>query len=948
MLKYLQFRPDKKESWHLYEEEQVDKLGKRPAFLSVLSVDQDVDELEDSFGVVKYSGPMYFDIDNKDDLDAAIASAKELIEKLEALGIDESYIHCWLSGGKGFHITVPGKIFGLKRPLKHLPRIYGEIAKELHVEHLDMGVYSEGKGRLWRCEHVPRPGSGTYKVSTTVDEIQDMDAEMYEALVANDRVSAPLAQPPGNLEVPQAINVFKKARKSANAIVKALSSAKVVPSEDLRKLEYTPGCVKKLIEDGDCAESNWNQAAMQVGAWVAARYTRKEKEEYERDVVEPFVCNVSSSSRPTEKERRKHVNEQISRAFQGRTKFFVGPLIRTIGTPCSNCPVCREDIGFSEEEGSVEGFGDELFDESSKIMETSSGYVKRSDNGSRVLTSFIFSPEKEVRNLEEVGEDGELSETSRVALIGTLYAKGGRKQHDFEIPETAWASKKELITLVNGNSVAAYYGTDADLQYLYTAIIGFSDRRHDGELPIMTQTKICGIYLERRGKKVLTHYIEADTSIMPSPGAKGVTTSRFRYNGAKSQSPSLIDEAYPTPGDTELKETLWNLFRVNTPVAVAKMVGWFCACHMREHIHEEIPQFPLLNIWGNASAGKTMSAFLMAHLNGMDYQNKAEPLNMENATIHPLLKYLTSSTTVPRLVEEVNESMMNRSNYMRTLGLFKAAWNRSTAPRGRIGSAGIDNNRVSSPIVYVSEQRTTKPAMRNRTIEVMLTADGRETGNRSDHFEKASDGRHSLFRAAKAMLQLVLGETPKDIINRVRAEAPNIPNPRMDARPKFSAQVALAGLKLFEDAMRNCGVDISEDIKMLRDAMIKDMDDNSVKQEIEKRTSEVDRVLMAWDQMAGDPTDSTGLRHDEHYTRIGNKLKLNIQASMTRYRRWCRGIGEPPAISDAGQLAELMEGERYFERIEQTDDERAAPLHVINLDRLRANGQTLYNFTDSQ
>lgn len=951
MYQYLQFRPDKKESWHLYDQGEVSKLGKRPAFLSVLAVDQDVDTVEeageDPLDVVKYRGPMYFDLDNSDDLDAVLESARELISKLEDLGIDEDYIHCWLSGGKGLHITVPETLFGLKRATKQLPLIYKEIAKELEVDNLDMSVYSGGKGRLWRCEHVARPGTGTYKVGVGLDEIQDMDSQMYESLVANDRAPMPRAQPPSNLQASQAVTLYKKARQAASRAVKAMQTATVIPKEDLRKLTEMPGCIEKLITQGDCPESNWNQAAMQVGAWIATRYERKESGEYEKDVIDPFVTNVKSSSRPSEKERRKHVRDQVSRAFSGRTKFIMGPLIRTLGEPCGECALCRGDINFDDATKTEEEKAEEPYHPSTRIKATKQGYVHVTEKAPRELTTFTFWPHTEIYDLEMNEVEGTYTESQRRGMVGTVIGHQGEETKNVHIPEDKWTSNRDMAKHLIGIEGATTTATDSDLSRIYLAVLAMSkDNLPEGERKIMTQTRICGVFLEKKGRRMVPHYIEAGSSIMPTSDM-GSIESRFRYSGAKNQSPSLIDEDFPYVDDTELEETLHNLFRINDPASVAKMIGWFAACHMREHIHHEIPQFPLLNIWGNASAGKTMSALLLAHLNGMDYQTTAEPLNMENATLFPLLKFLTTSTTVPRLVEEVNESMMHRGNYSRCMGLFKAAWNRSTAPRGKTGPDGgnVDNNRVSSPIVYVSEQRTTKPAMRNRTIEVMLTAEGRETGDRDKHFEQAYAKRHSLYRAAKAMLQHSLTLSTEEAHERVKAESSRVP--KMDARPQFSFQVALAGLEFMCDSLDRCGIDVREDTDMLKDALSADLQDNRKKNETEKRTSEVDRVLQSWDQMAADPMESTGLKAEDHYVKVGNKLKLDIKLSMTRYRRWCRSVGDPPAISDAGQLADLLEGETYFERIEEREDKPGAPLHVINLDKMKERGHNLFNFVDS-
>lgn len=954
MYRYLQYRADKKERWHLVDESQMSNLPQPPAFLSVLKLDQDVDALEeageDTLDKVKYRGPMYFDLDCEDDIDAVLDSSRELIDKLiDKYDIDADYIHCWLSGGKGVHITIPETIFGVNRATTYLPMIYKQIAKEVEVEHLDMGVYSCGKGRLWRCEQVPRPGSNTYKVGVTVQELEEMDAEQYEVLVASARPPLERAIPGKNVAFPKAQSAFKRARQAARQLVKAIKNAKVIPNEEIRKLEDTPGCIEKLIKEGDSPESNWNQAAMQVAAWVAARYDKKDEDRFQAEVIEPFIANVHSSSRSSEQERRKHLKDQLNRAFAGKTKFQVGPLISTIGEPCHACPLCRGDLNIEEYSKDA---GGEQYDPATKIKATPKGYMQVTDDKARSLTSFTFHPEYEVKHLDDDGRGG-MRETQRQAIVGTVVDDEGRKFYDVEIPETAWNSRTALSNAVGGRGTARVFCSDADVAKLSVSILRFAaeDASH-GETDVMTHTRICGIHFEKTRKNTLMPaYIEAGASIYAgsNQGDPQVYPARFRYSGDNNLSPRLIDEDYPYVNDEKLEEALDCLLRINEESAVARMVGWAAACHLREHVHAAIPQFPLLNVWGNAGAGKTMSALLVCHLNGMDYQTAAEPLNMENATPFPLRDFITSSTTVPRLVEEVNEPLMSRTAYRSVLAMFKAAWNRSTTPRGKLGNRGAetDNRRVSSPIVYVSEQRTTRASLRNRTIEVMLTAQGREAEGRGKAFKRAYALRYHLFRAAKAMLHRALTLSPEDVSELLEANEHLVPE-GMDERPRFSMLVVMMGLDFMADAMEASKIDIRERIDQLKKSLSDYLNDNFSQLEAEKRTSEVDQVLLALDQMASDPTDrATGLRAGEHYKRIGSQLSLNLSLIMSRYRRWCKSLGEFSQINDLGSMSALLSGETYFDRREADPERPGVVWHVINMDALATKGIQLAQFLDT-
>lgn len=949
MYHYLQYRADKKESWHLVDEKHLESLSKPPAFLSVLKVDRDVEVIEeageDPLDHVKYKGPMYFDLDNADDIEDVLKSSRLLLDRItEKLGIDSQYIQCWLSGGKGVHMVIPEQLFGVKRATKHLPVIYHELAKQVEVDNLDMGVYSAGKGRLWRCSNIARPGSGKFKVSVTVDELRSMDADDYETTTASARPDLEPVTPPENLSVARAETAFKLARQAATRRIKAIQNAKTVPKEDIRKLAETPGCISRLITEGDAPSSNWNQAAMQVAAWISARYEKSEEDEYTKDVIDPFVENVDSSSRPSDKEKRKHLRDQINRAFSGRTKFAVGPLIKTIGEPCHECPLCRGDLEFEDNKAPEE---DEPYDPKTRIKASKDGYLLVSDNGSKTLTTWTFWPNKTLRSLEE-GDSGGYVEGPRQAMSGTLVDDDGERFEDIVITEEAWQSKSSLMKEVGGRGNCVSYCGDVEAQKIFRSVLKFASQTEEG-LDSMTETPVCGVYLERRGTHVIPHYIESTSSIMPTRGS-GSVQSRFRFRGEANLTPTLIDEHFPYKKDKQLEKALHNLLRVNTKVNVAKIAGWFAACHLREHIHDVFPQFPLLGIWGNASAGKTMTALLFAHLNGMDYQSRSEPINMETAKAYPLKRFVSSSTTVPRLVEEINQKSMKASVYAEIMGVFKAAWNRSTIQRGlptKNAGVKLQVDRVSSPIVFVCEQRPNNPAVRNRTVEVLLTAGDREEGDRAKHFNEAYEDRLHLFRAAKAILQYALSMTIEDTKKLMRDQDHLVPE-GMDERPRFSFRVIMLGLQLMSDALYRCDIDIREDIEDLKKALSEDLLDSYEEIEKDKRTSEVDRTLMDFESMAGESEDKQlGLRAEEHYWRVGKWIKLDIRKCMPRYRRFCRSTGDIPAIADPSQMGELLAGEVYFDRFEEHPDRPGVKLHVLDAKKMDAKGIAHASFEDS-
>src|SRR5678809_1723785 len=94
-------------------------------------------------------------------------------------------------------------------------------------------------------------------------------------------------------------------RKKRNAQKRAAVN---ITREEFQSLTEIPGCIYKLITEGDCPASNWNQASIQLATYIAAKYTPEDSDEFEQALVDPFVRNVQSATRPTEKERRQAMN----------------------------------------------------------------------------------------------------------------------------------------------------------------------------------------------------------------------------------------------------------------------------------------------------------------------------------------------------------------------------------------------------------------------------------------------------------------------------------------------------------------------------------------------------------------------------------------------------------------------------------------------------------------
>jgi len=150
------------------------------AFVSLFGYGKQIKEwlkLNDS--VKGYEGEfhlrtLYFDID-RDNLEEARKDTLNLLAHFyKRFGIKPDELLLFFSGGKGFHIGVPDKLFGGFAPSSNLPNRIDKLASKMahdKIEGVDTTIYNAN--RLFRLPNSKHGDSGLYKVPLYVEEIKE-------------------------------------------------------------------------------------------------------------------------------------------------------------------------------------------------------------------------------------------------------------------------------------------------------------------------------------------------------------------------------------------------------------------------------------------------------------------------------------------------------------------------------------------------------------------------------------------------------------------------------------------------------------------------------------------------------------------------------------------------------------------------------------------------------
>ncbi len=130
-----------------------------------------------------WTDSLVLDIDNDTDLNVSLSTTKDFIRYLESTyEVDPSWLQYKFSGSKGFHIRIPGELFGGFTASVELPEKQKSIVLTLTegFEGFDKTIY--GTTRLIRVENTINSKSDLYAIPITSSELFTLSIDEIKAL----------------------------------------------------------------------------------------------------------------------------------------------------------------------------------------------------------------------------------------------------------------------------------------------------------------------------------------------------------------------------------------------------------------------------------------------------------------------------------------------------------------------------------------------------------------------------------------------------------------------------------------------------------------------------------------------------------------------------------------------------------------------------------------------
>lgn len=929
---YFFHQAEAKSSWTLALASERDKIVRelKPELCTVLDVNHsfDTDLSSEDKDKIKYRGPFYVDFDSED-LEEVIPAFKEFLTNLRVKGANLDSIRLFCSGGKGFHIEMPASMLMGKVPIhgvQFLPLIYKEIAHELYVNTLDLRVYSQGKGRQWRNANVKR-ANGKHKVQITAEEALNITPERYLELIAHPRPLFPVETAVFTADL--ALEYSKAREKVENGIRSRKKSKKGGNTDLLRFKGEWPETLQKILA-GEGLKDNvgWNYIAVQLA--ITATALGKTEDQFLADASGLIETYHGDSTRyGTPNKRRAELRKQYQYHSENPCyEYSIGGILSLV----TKETVATTDLTLGEyvadgSESEAETPEEEEKERTLQVRVNSHGMYSKTENGWRNISHLGFWDPVLLRlpnQTEPVGYDVEV-------LVNGV--KQGRRLLNIQHLATR-ASLHAYAMTFN----ASFRGTDMDAAHL----LDLMRHKVESKSKIALVTQVEGIDL------ILPPDAESENDleiVWSSPdGVISTGKHQYTYRPLASETGTYRSDLWDAPALSncdEDREMVADLLRVNTPQNLARILGWYAAAFACPILRRFYSQFPLLQVYGGASAGKSKTIELVSHLHY--HLHKPKIIQSSGITQYPLLVAAASTSSIPMVYEELRARFLKPGGkYEMVMNMLKSNYDGHSMERGALGDRGkgpvVNEFANTAPMAFVAEEMNGEVAIQERSISVCMSQADRL--GRDEFYRRLKANATNLGRLGKSLAVNVMAmDIPAfreqfGAIHEAVEESMGQDKDGKD-RPIYNLAVTVMGVRMLQRAVSEVfGEEFDEDFNIMADSVM-----GNVAEYVPKNMSEASRVLDTLAQLSKVLDVQFKMEHGRDYTVNGRTVDIKMKPAYSKYMRYTRSLGGTP-LYDSDQAFISAMG-RYEGLLRQACPDNAAlydnpfePIYRFSLDFL--------------
>ena len=878
---------------HLASERDNIVSSREYAFATVLdsSSDFSIPLTREEQDQVKYAAPYGFYADFDGDLEEVLGQTKLYLLKLEEFqNFDLKQARLYFTGGRGVHVEIPLSCFLQKIPngVALLPAIFKEIAMDTYVDTLDTRIYSTR--RQWRVPNVQRE-NGLYKVQVTLEEMMAADPESYARICAAPRAPLPISQPTFN---PKLGLLYAKAIDKIAIAVKRRKSKKDSASQAERFNGEFPDSVKLLLTGEGVKETlGWNQIALQLASFaLALGKTEEQLIEAARGLIDNHKGDGDryGSPRKRERELRNQYRFQDGHpAYEfslGGIKSLFDRSISTGDLDWAGVDVGQAEAPVASAQPTAEGEAAQAeevdeSDETAKVTYGRQGVWAATEDGPKHICNVGMT-----NVICLIGLDGR-----HIGYEVDVWV-GGTANGRHLIPLSAMKSKSTLSEWINQFST---WNNCTDLQ---TQLLMESFRRrtlNGNKRMLLTTREGVDLILPPDAKSAK----EVDLLFASHSQCISSTGREYRFRG-----PYAEDGAFKTDlleaallEDTQAhRDFLDNLWEINTPGNLGKVVGWFCAAFLTQIVRYHWRAFPLLQVWGEAGAGKSQTVELFSHMHY--YLQEPKKIAASGNTFFPMLAAVTQSASIPVIFEEMKPRQMSKHQLDQVQNLLRTNYTGDAIERGGINkdSAGggtvVNGYNNVAPIMFIGEAVESQSAIMERCVSVPLMKNDRRGRSRNFEYVYGRRKGETMACLGRTLVATAFALELDEVKNRVMGYRDMFRNRVTEKafenqnRVFHNYSVVLTGLDLLQGTLSGVfGDRYDAQINTMKEAVIESAATN-----VHVVMSEAAKVLDVLAQLTRVNDIQYKLERNHDYVTDGVTVDIKLRPAYAKYVRYCLSL----------------------------------------------------------
>lgn len=883
----------------------------QPPFTTILDLNTEIvdgmsrEDMDDTH----YRGDLYFDFDSED-IEDCTKHFNRFLSKLSELEVDLRQIELYASGGKGFHVVVPARIY-LDNPssggYKFLPQTFKEMAQQLYVECMDMRVYSARKGRMFRTANVLRP-NGKYKVPLSVQEARTMTQEMYDTLTTSARQPFQIEAPVFNGTLAR---MFADARRKVQDGMKKRRNSQVDQRLVAQFGSELPASVKLIAQGSSLKDGiGFQQLATQIG--ITANALNMTEEATLLECADLIANHVSDGFRYNTPDKRRR---ELSRMYHYMKdnpcyEFSIGAIKNCLeaGTPTPDLvPPIEDPYGALAQDEDLDLEDDDIFKG-----------VRFNQEGIFLRVWDKDTKEHRIRRASEVGIDD-------VALLQTLESRehvgfeysaflNGVPRGKRRIGISEISTQSSLQTAMGNPESSAIHLTDPQAK----ALLGLLRRKAEVENNVVTTVPREGvdvIPLPDTDTEIDRHEIiyagPNNLGVLTPPGSTG----KYRLQTGTGQDGEFKSDLISAPaleGTADEKVFFEHFFNAQPIDIVARTAGYYFACFLAQPLRKVFVQFPMLQVYGDSGSGKTSYNLLCAHLHFYNKQPQAWASN--SVTPFALTTMLQGSGSIPIVFDELKVSELGIRKVHEFLMIMRNNYTGNASSRGQVtrdsgtgSTLGITRTASVAPLVFLTEQMEIQTAIVDRAVNVaMRERVDVNTGLHTASYNYSHRRRKTLGQLGHLCVRKALTldlDKMTEQIDQYKTQVSEVAPPGTGERPVYNNAVVLLGLEFGRATMSSVyGDHFNELFENLKTEILTNVHVSMV-----ENMSEASKALHTIAHMSGMDTANPlsliiGTDYMPAIDSVTNEacVDLHLRNVWDKYSRLKRSQGEAPLYPNEG------------------------------------------------